>query len=178
MLCSHHLIIASSVLWFAGAESMLRAVTKKTGLFSINPPYAILDGETEVAEVHYAPSRQRGQVLADGLVYQAYSRGMFLPAYVFELDGAPLVEVQRPKLFTLSNVVTIAGGKTYVLRPASLFSSRYVLLDNGQRVGEIRSEGIWGNRFVIDLPDAIPVPVQAFLFWTVRTLREHSRNSD
>jgi len=157
---------------------MLRVVTKKQGLFAANPPYAILDGETEVAEVQYAPFAKRGQVVADGLTYEAYSRGAFLAAYVLELDGSPLVEVRRPKLLTLSNVVAVTGGKTYTLRPASLFSRRYLLLDNDQPIGEIRPEGFWGVRFVIDLPDVIPVPVQAFLFWVVRTIRERNRNSD
>ena len=53
---------------------MLHAVTKKQGWIAINPPYAILDGEAEVAEVHYAPASRRGQVIADGLTYDAYSQ--------------------------------------------------------------------------------------------------------
>ncbi|HUW31995.1 MAG TPA: hypothetical protein VM223_10310 [Planctomycetota bacterium] len=156
---------------------MLHAVTKKQGWVAINPPYAILDGETEVAEVHYAPSSRRGQVISDGLTYEAYSQGAFVPTYVLDLEGAPLVEVRRPKFFTLSHTVACAGGQTYTLRPASFFSRRYLLLDNGQPVGEIRPEGFWGIRFVIDLPPVIPVPVQAFLFWVVRTIRERNRDS-
>ena len=147
---------------------MLHAMPRKKSWLTLNPPWAIVDGGVEVAEVKFDAFSGKAELLVDGLTYQACVKGFWSPAYVLELDGSVLAQAEKPKFLSSQHAITCAGGKRFSLKQPFL-KHGYELLDGGQTVGRIFTEGFWGTTIVIDLPGEIPIPVQAFMFWLVRT---------
>lgn len=156
---------------------MLSAKAKKTGLFAINPPYVIRDGEADVAEVQFDHLNRQAELVVGDLTYRAYRKGFWSPIYVLELDGAVLAQTEKLKFLSLRWIVTCAGGKQYALHQP-LLKNAYELLDGDQAVGRIYREGFWDTQIMIDMPVEVPLPVQVFVFWLVKTFWEQSRTSD
>jgi hypothetical protein len=60
-----------------------------------------------------------------------------------------------------------AGAKTYTLKVASWSGRSFALMENEVEVGRIARAGFFTARCRAELPDDLPLPVQAFLIWVV-----------
>ena len=78
--------------------------------------------------------------------------------------GALLATAAKPSLFRRRFVVTFSG-RRLVLERRSGFGRAFVVREGDREVGDITPERFWSRRATANLPDNLPLPIQAFLLW-------------
>jgi hypothetical protein len=83
-----------------------------------------------------------------------------------EANGTPIAGAQAAGFwFRYFNVQ--AGTRSYTLTMASWFGRRFALMENGTELGRIGVTNAFSGRCKAELPDDLPLEVQAFLIWLV-----------
>ena len=121
------------------------------------PRYAVTDANGAVAEWSGRFGREGAKAEADGVQYVVRKDGR--KRFVLEAGGSELAAADRLKRSERSWRVS-TGGAEYELARASMWRSKFELRLAGQALGEISRKR---RNTICDLPDDLPVPVQAFL---------------
>src|ERR1700744_319771 len=83
-----------------------------------------------------------------------------------EANGTRVADAQAAGFwFRYFNVQ--AGDKSYTLKMASWFGRRFALTENGAELGRIGVTNAFSGRSKAELPDSVPLEIQAFLIWLV-----------
>lgn len=147
---------------------MLRAVPK--GWFS--SIHIVSENDSEIGMIHSSGWREAGELTIKGSTYRVYRESM-MGAFVLDGSGVILARAEKPSAFYRTLVVQHAD-KKYTLEAKSTWSSKFILLDEGQEMGSIYSEGTLKRKALGDLPEEIPLPVRLFMLWLVLILWRRS----
>lgn len=142
-----------------------------------NWDFTVYDGDRAVATIDLASLREAGELEVDGAGYELRREHWMGGRYSLHKDGWPVAEAEKPSAFYRRFEITYQS-RTYVLRAPSAVRRAFVLEKDDKIVGTIAPEGIFTRRMRIDLPDALPLPVQTFLVWLVVLMwRRAARNN-
>ena len=137
--------------------------------------FDVLDNGNKIAEIKSSSLPDSGTfLLADGDL-RAYREGLFTGDYLLESDGQIVARAQKPSAFRNSFEIASAG-KSYTLKKESLVGRSFVLLQGDIAVGSVRSEGYFGRKASVSMPEVMPLPVQLFIIWL--TILLWKRESD
>jgi len=128
--------------------------------------YIVTDGASPIAEIDVSWWREKGVLIVRGSTYDVYREGLISGAFLLESDGSILARAEKPSAFRRSFELE-CGKKFYMLRAASAFRRKFVLIDGDREVGEIGPDRVFTRRATADLPEDIPLPVKVFIIWLV-----------
>ncbi len=141
---------------------MMRAVARR----ELGWTFDLVSGGTAVAEIRTRMMRERGVLQAAGVEYVMSRKGWWKPEYRLEHGG--VMDATAAQLSAFRRRWRICGAPHELeLRCVSSWGRQFGVFAGGPQVGRIFRESWWRYHSVIDLPEWIPVPVQAFVFWVV-----------
>ena len=86
--------------------------------------------------------------------------------FYLDMDGSRLASADKPSarkpLFTVR-----AGGRTFTLKKASMFSRAYIVTEGAAQIGSIAPIGWFWGRCKAEFPDDLDLGAQVFLIWLV-----------
>ncbi len=132
------------------------------------PAFRLLRDDREVGLLTLSSFRERATFSVKDVEF-AFQREGMMGDFVLEFQGSVLARAQKPSAFKQRFVLTFEG-RSYALAAASWFGRPFVLREEDAEVGHIRPLSVFSNKSDLDLPDALPLPVQAFCFWLVLLL--------
>jgi hypothetical protein len=130
--------------------------------------YTLTRDGVEIGQINCGGVRQPATLTVGGASYDPVSEGVLRTKFHLDAGGARIADVElRGTLFR--RFVVHSGAKTYALKVASWFARNFVLTENDVEVGRIARTGFFTARCRAELPDDLPLPLQAFLIWLVLT---------
>lgn len=142
--------------------SMLELVPQ--GWFSWN--FTVLQNGGPIAEIRMSSGREKAELAIADATYTTARERLMSGLFILEFNGAQVATAEKPSAFLCSfNVVH--EGKTYILKAASSFGRKFVLIDREfeRELGSIRPAGIFTRKATAELPDELPLPVRIFVLW-------------
>lgn len=132
--------------------------------------FKLLRDDREVGVLTPAKLSERATFAVKDVTFECYREGL-MGDFVLEFEGAPLARADKPSALTRRFVV-IVEDRRYVLEAESALQRTFVFRDEGDEavLGRIAPKGALTRKATIDLPDDLPLPVQAFCFWLVLVL--------
>lgn len=141
--------------WYSSAFRLVQADGREVGLLK-----SALWGE-------------RATFTVKDVTFELY-RERLLGDFVVTFEGVVLARAQKPSAFDRRFTLSFEE-QSYTLEAASAFKRAFVLRDaDGVEGGGIRPLNAFTRRAEIDVPEALPLPVQAFCFWLVLVLWNRS----
>ena len=128
--------------------------------------YTLTRDGAEIGQIDCGGVRQPATLTVGGASYNPVSEGVLRTKFHLDADGARIADVELAGTFSRRFIVH-AGVKTCTLKVASWFGRSFVLTENEVEVGRIARTGFFTARCRAELPDDLPLPVQAFLIWLV-----------
>ena len=144
---------------------MLKAVPKSW----FSSGYKVLENSTTIAIVDLSLTREAGMLNIQGTNYRVYREGLMSGAFILESGDSILARAVKPSALYRSFEVEHEGGQ-YTLEAESAGFRKFVLYENGARIGSVFPVHAWSRRSVIDFPEAISLPGRIFMFWLVMIL--------
>lgn len=118
-----------------------------------------------VAELDISWWRERGELTVGGDTYAIVRQGFVSSDFTMTApDGGVVATASKPSLLQRRFEV-VHGGHTITLEARSIWRRTMDVLLDGRAVGAITPVGAWSRRADVDLPDALPLPVQVFVTW-------------
>ena len=109
--------------------------------------------------------------------YQLSRDNSKIDGFNLEANGTRLAHVERPKLFT--RVFSVEHyGRSFSLKHPSLFSGKYVLVENEQVVATVSPKGFFKRSAVVDNAAELPTPFMLFLGWVALVLWKRQSDAD
>jgi hypothetical protein len=141
---------------------MLKAIPQ--GWFSWN--FSVMDGAQSVVDIQVSWWRERGRLTVQDQPYTVYRDGFLgvRGAFILESAGVIVARAEKPSAWRRCFRIEYAG-RQYTLRATSAFRRAFHLLDGTNVIGSLTPEGSFTYRTTVDLPDALPLPVQVFMIW-------------
>jgi hypothetical protein len=132
--------------------------------------FRLLHDGREAGVLKLAHVSERATFAVKDVRFEFYREGL-LGDFVLEFESAVLARAQKPSAFDRRYVLTVEE-RRYVLESESAFRRAFRLRsdDGEEALGRIAPEGLLTRVSEIDLPEALPLPVQAFCFWLVLVL--------
>jgi hypothetical protein len=137
--------------------------------------FRVLQNESPLAEIDIASWREKGLLAVGGSTYKVYREGLMSGRFVLEANGTEMASAEKPSALRRSFTVRY-DDRAYELRAESAFRRTFVLLEQGVQIGSIAPTGLFTRKATVNLPAALPLPVQVFLIWL--TLILWKRDSD
>jgi hypothetical protein len=128
--------------------------------------YGIVKSGVPVGEIVGRRMGGGATITIGGKSYAVAREGVMSGAYYLEADGNRIARAERTSAFKGSFTLQ-AGGRTYLLSPASVFGRAFVLTENAVKVGSIARNGFFSRMSTAELPDDLALEVRAFLIWLV-----------
>jgi hypothetical protein len=128
--------------------------------------YALTRDSVEIGQIDCGGVRQPATLTFGGASYDPVSEGVLRTKFHLDGGGVRIADVELTGTF-FRRFIVHAGAKTYTLKVASWFARNFVLAENDVEVGRIARTGFFTARCRADLPDDLPLTVQAFLIWVV-----------
>lgn len=120
----------------------------------------------QVGEIECTRLWEGATITLGGTRYTAGREGKMSGVFYLETDGSRLASADKPSarkpLFTVR-----AGGRTFALKKASMFSRAYIVTEGAVQIGSIAPIGWFWGRCKAEFPDDLEPGVQAFLIWLV-----------
>lgn len=137
--------------------------------------YVFKRGAEDVARLDLSWWRERGVLSTGGHSFTIRRTRAPGRPFVLEREGQEVARAEKPSAFR-SRFVLFLGDERCELRKPHVLSRAFVLYRGEHAVGEIAKKGLTGRRATLDLPDAWPLPLQAFVFFLARIVwnREQS----
>jgi hypothetical protein len=134
------------------------------GWFSWN--FKVLEHGSPVAEIDMSSWGERGELAIAGAMYRTYRERALGGLFILESNGAQVATAEKPSAFQRSFSLAHEG-KNYILKAASSFGRKFVLLDGegNREIGSIRPAGVFTRKATLELPDELPLPVRVFVLW-------------
>jgi hypothetical protein len=148
-----------------GTMSTLEFFPKRT--FSMRRYTLTRDG-VEIGQIDCGGARQPATLTISGTTYNPVSEGGQRTKLHLDGGGARIAEAKSAGTLFRRFIVRI-GAKTYTLKVASWLGRIFVLTENDVEIGRIARTGFLTARSRAELPDDLPLPLQAFLIWLVLT---------
>ena len=126
-----------------------------------------------VAEIRLSRFRSAGEIVVGVRRYEIRRHGWLRGAYTL-LDDGGLMAVAADLHWWSNRVRVQCGHANWELAPRTWFSHAYTLREGEREIGRIRPLYLLSSGLSVELPDAIPLPVQVFLAWIVLERRERS----
>jgi hypothetical protein len=113
---------------------------------------------------------ERATFAVKDVTFECYREG-WVGDFVLEFEGAALARADKPSALTRRFVLRVEDQR-YVLEAESAWRRAFRLrVEHDEEVlGRIAPKGLLTRRATIDLPEELPLPVQAFCFWLVLVL--------
>jgi hypothetical protein len=128
--------------------------------------YTLTRDGVEIGQIDCGGVRQSATLTVGGASYNPVSEGGLRTNFHLDAGGARIADVEPAGTFFRRFIVR-AGSKIYALKVASWFGRSFVLTENDVEVGRIARTGFFTARCKAELPDDLPLPLQAFLIWLV-----------
>lgn len=136
------------------------------GFFGASFELSNLDRSVGMIELLLAKSYSR--ITLGTQVYRATFEGIIDKEYKL-LTASGEVEATATAPILAGRFDLRYDDKAFTLKADSgIRNVTYILTDSaGKHMGSLRSEGFFRNKFIMDFPDTMPLPIQAFLGWIV-----------
>lgn len=128
--------------------------------------YALKRDGVDIGQIDCGGIRQPASITIGEATFRPARDGVLRATYHLDGDGARLASA-TPAGTGLRRFTVEAGARTFTLAVASWSGRRFTLTENGAAVGTIARSGIFSTKSQADLPDNVPLAVQAFLIWLV-----------
>jgi len=132
--------------------------------------FKLLRDDREVGVLEPAALSERATFTVKDVTFEFYREGL-MGDFVLEFEGAALTRADKPSALTRRFVVRVEDQR-YVLEAESTFKRAFLFRNEGDEavLGRIAPKGVLSRRVTTDLPEELPLPVQAFCFWLVLVL--------
>ena len=138
--------------------------------------YTISRDGQPLTEVNIRWWREAGEFFLDGQRCLVGRRGWMSGPFYLECAGRLLASAVKPSALLRRFELDVAGER-FVLAARSPFFRAFELEQDGRVVGTISPVSVFTRTAGIELPDALPLPVQVFVAWLVLVLWRRQRNS-
>lgn len=150
---------------------MLRALPKS--VFSWD--FRVVQGDREVGVIEHATFRERAVFQVKDVAFPMRREGL-LGDFVLLFGEDVLARASKPSALGRRFVLAFEG-RTFDLAPEHAFARRFVLREGEAVLGRIAPEGAFTRKTRVDLPEALPLPVQAFALWLVLLMWRRAQQS-
>lgn len=127
--------------------------------------YELSQGDRHLATLDLAWVREAGTLEIEGGKYEL-AREPGWGDFVMRGDAGEVCRAAKPSVLRKRFEVTV-GAETFVLEPEDFLHRSFALLNGGATIGHISRQSFFSRTAVVDLPQRLPRPVQAFLTWLV-----------
>ncbi|MBM4027524.1 MAG: hypothetical protein FJ280_19275 [Planctomycetes bacterium] len=134
-----------------------------------------LEGEL-LAGFDMAWLREGGTFTYGGREYHLTREGLWSGEFLLMSQQQVLARATKESAFVRRFLVR-SGDRALALEPASPFTRRFQLLENGAVIGSIVPEHWFTRACTLQFPDDLPVPLQVFLFWLVVLMWRRDANT-
>ena len=135
------------------------------GLFKVRE-YTLTRGGAEIGRIDFGGIRQPASIVIGDATFHPVRDGVLRKAFHLERDGARLASA-APAGATFRRFTVQAGARTYTLAVTSWLGRSFTLSEDGAPIGTIGRTGFFTAKCKAELPDDLPLEVQAFLIWLV-----------
>jgi hypothetical protein len=136
-------------------------------LFTIRH-YTLSRGGVEIGRIDFGRIRAPASIVIGDASFNPVRDGVLRKTFHLEGNGAQLASAV-PAGASYRRFTVQAGSRTYALAVTSWSGRSFTLTDNGAAVGTIARNGFFTTKCTAELPDDLPLEVQAFLIWLVLT---------
>ena len=136
-------------------------------LFRINH-YTLRRGGMEIGRIDFGGIRQPTSIVIGGATFHPARDGVLHTTFHLDGNGTRLATA-TPAGASYRRFTVQAGARTYELAVASWSGRSFTLTENGAAIGTIARTGFFTTKSTADLPDDLPLELQAFLIWLVLT---------
>ena len=130
--------------------------------------YTLRRGGAEIGRIDFGGIRQPASIVIGSATFHPARDGLLKSTFHLESNGARLASA-APAGAAFRRFTVQAGARTYTLAVASWSGRSFTLTENGAAVGTIGRSGFFTMKSTADLPDDLPLELQAFLIWLVLT---------
>jgi hypothetical protein len=128
--------------------------------------YTLRRDGAEIGQIDCGGVRGTAAIALGGATYTPVIDSVVRGKFHLEANGARIADAQAAGFwFRYFNVQ--AGTRSFTLKMASWFGRRFALMENGTERGRIGVTNAFSGRAKAELPDDLPLEVQAFLIWLV-----------
>jgi hypothetical protein len=135
------------------------------GLFKMRE-YTLSRGDVEIGRIDFGGIRQPASIVIGDATFLPVRDGVLRKTFHLDRNGARLASA-APAGATFRRFTVQAGARTYTLAVSSWLGRAFALTDNGAPVGTIARTGFFTAKCRAELPDDLPLELQAFLIWLV-----------
>ena len=128
--------------------------------------YTLKRGGAAIGQIDCGGIRQPASIVLGDATFRPARDGVLRTTYHLDGNGARLASA-APAGAGFRRFTVDAGARTYTLAVTSWAGRRFTLSENGTAVGTIARIGFFSTKCQADLPDDLPLEVQAFLIWLV-----------
>ncbi len=151
---------------------------KPTGLLSKN--FIVSKDGVQLCKIEQSGGRERAEFVADGEKYVAKNE-LLGGDFLLEHRGQIIARADKRALRRVFDVMINPGSsaeRSFELKVGGIFGTggRYTLEENGRKVGELVKTPFVRSAQA-NLPQDVPLPVQAFLLWIGLMMWRRERNS-
>ncbi len=126
--------------------------------------FDLYDQQGRVAEILFGWT-SKGRIRTAGQEFDVRRDGWLGP-FVLASGKTEVARAVKRSVFFRSFTVRWEG-HCQTLRAESPFTQDFVLIEDGRQVGSITDTAWFSRKMSVDLPEDIPLVVQAFLVWLV-----------
>jgi hypothetical protein len=128
--------------------------------------YTLTRDGTEIGQIDCGGASGTATITIGGLTCTPIIDSVLRGKYHLDKNGTLIAGAQAAGFwFRYFNIQVDA--KSYVLKMASWFGRRFALMESGTELGRIGVTNAFSGRCKAELPDDLPLEVQAFLIWLV-----------
>lgn len=135
------------------------------GLFATRQ-YILRRRGVEIGRIDFGGIRQPASIVIGDATFRPVRDGVLRTTFHLDGNGTRLASA-APAGSSFRRFTVQAGGRAYGLAVTSWTGRRFTLTENGAALGTIARNGFFTAKCTADLPDDLPIEVQAFMIWLV-----------
>ena len=128
--------------------------------------YTLTRDGAAIGQIDCGGIRQPAAIVIGDTTFRPARDGVLRTTYHLDGNGARLASAV-PAGAAFRRFTVQADARTYALAVTSWTGRRFTLTENGTAVGTIARTGFFTTKCSADLPDDLPLGMQAFLIWLV-----------
>lgn len=139
--------------------------------------FELLQNGAPTGSVEGLGSREKSILTIGDSKYELSRDTSKIDGFNLEANGTRLAHIEKPKLLTRVFNVEHAG-RSFKLKHPSLFSGKYVLVENEQVVATVSPKGLFKRSAVVENAGELPTPFMLFLGWVALVLWKRQSDAD